>query len=376
MALLISNQDAEQVLTMRECLESIEAGVKEYYEGDATCRPRIDVWAPAGDPKGYYQWGSMEGTSRRFNVFATRIKSDIAYWTGGQEGVSTQEKYCQEPGKFCGLILLFSTVNGEPLAIMNDGFVQHMRVGATAGLGAKYLAREDANTVAMIGSGGMARTHALAFCAVRKIKRIQVYSPTAANRVAYAQEMEKRLGIEVQPVASSRDALRGAEIIATCTDTTVPVIEGKHIEEGAFITTVKGTTEIDDETLKRVDLFATFAPTVASYSGVSEDSPASRAQRISANHRAYVAGRPEDLARIPEVRRTRRMDMRKVVSFKDLFAGSAQGRINPRQIISMAGNQIQGIQFASVGGLTYQLIKEKGLGREFPTGWLLQDIRN
>lgn len=361
---------------MSGCLESIEAGVKEYYQGDATCRPRIDVWAPAGDPNGYYQWGSMEGTSRRFYVFATRIKSDIAYWTGGKEGVSTQEKYCQQPGKFCGLILLFSTANGEPLAMINDGYIQHMRVGATAGLGAKYLAREDATTVAMIGSGGMARTHALAFCEVRRIQRIRVYSPTAANRLAYAKEMEKKLGIAVEPVANAREAVRGAEIVATCTDTTVPVIEGQYIEDGAFITTVKGTTEIDDETLKRVDLFATFAPTVGSYAGVSEDATASRAQRISANHRAYVAGRPEDLARIPEVRGARRMDMRNVVSFKELFAGTAQGRVDPSQIISMAGNQIQGIQFASVGGLTYRLIKEKGLGREFPTDWLLQDIRN
>ena len=77
MALLISNQDAEQVLTMRGCLESIEAGVKEYYENDATCRPRIDVWAPSGNPNGYYQWGSMEGTSRGFGVFAdVRLGSD------------------------------------------------------------------------------------------------------------------------------------------------------------------------------------------------------------------------------------------------------------------------------------------------------------
>jgi alanine dehydrogenase len=375
MALLISNQDAEQVLTMRGCLESIEAGVKEYYESDATCRPRIDVWAPSGDPNGYYQWGSMEGTSRGFSVFATRIKSDIAYWVSSKEGVSTQEKYCQRPGKFCGLILLFSLENGEPLAIMNDGFIQHMRVGATAGLGAKYLAREDAKTVAMIGSGGMARTHALALCEVRRIKRIQVYSPTAANRVAYAKEMEKKLQIEVEPVGTSRDALKGAEIVATCTDSIVPVIEGKHIEEGALITTVKGTTEIDGETLKRVDLFATFAPNVGSAAGASEY-PASRAQRISGRHRAYVAGRPEDLARIPEVRRSRRMDTRKTLSFQDLFGGSTKGRINSKQIISIAGNQIQGIQFASVGGLTYRLIKEKGLGREFPTDWLLQDIRN
>ena len=88
---------------------------------------------PAAIRSGYYQWGSMEGTSRRYGVFATRIKSDIAYWTDHGDGVKTQEKYCQRPGLFCGLILLFSTANGEPLAIMNDGYLQHLRVGATAG---------------------------------------------------------------------------------------------------------------------------------------------------------------------------------------------------------------------------------------------------
>ena len=91
MTLLISNQDVEQVLDIRICLDAIEEGIKEYYRGDATCRPRIDVWAPSGDPHGYYQWGSMEGTSRRYAVFATRIKSDIAYWTESGNGVKTQE---------------------------------------------------------------------------------------------------------------------------------------------------------------------------------------------------------------------------------------------------------------------------------------------
>jgi ornithine cyclodeaminase/alanine dehydrogenase-like protein (mu-crystallin family) len=226
MALLISNRDVEQVLDMKTCLNGIEEGVKEYYRGDATCRPRIDVWAPSADPRGYYQWGSMEGTSRRYGVFATRIKSDIAYWPAGEGGVKTQEKYCQRPGLFCGLILVFSTENGEPLAVMNDGYLQHMRVGATAGIAAKYLAREDADVVGMIGSGGMAWTHALAFAEVRKIKRVQVFSPTKKNRDGYAQRLSGRLGIEVVPVVSAEQAVKGAQIVSACTDSTVPVIPG------------------------------------------------------------------------------------------------------------------------------------------------------
>ena len=375
MALLISNQDIEQVLDMKTCLDAIEEGVKEYYRGDAVCRPRIDVWAPSGDPQGYYQWGSMEGTSLRYGVFATRIKSDIAYWSTSASGVKTQEKYCQRPGLFCGLILLFSTENGEPLAIMNDGYLQHLRVGATAGIAAKYLSSANADTVGMIGSGGMALTHALAFAAVRHIKRIQVYSPTPANRQAFAAKLAERLGVEVVPVSSAEAAVKGAQIVSACTDATVPVIPGRSVDAGAFISTVKGSVELDRSCAERVRTFYTFAPNTDT-AGEAFGASVSRAQKISGTHCAYVAGQPEDLARIPEINREGGFDKRKVVSFKDLFDGTNPGRREREEILAVGGNQIQGIQFASVGGATYRLIKDKGLGREFPTEWLLQDIRN
>ncbi len=375
MALLISNQDVERVLDMKTCLDAIEEGIKEYYRGDAICRPRIDVWAPSGDPNGYYQWGSMEGTSRRYGVFATRIKSDIAFWTTSSGGVKTQEKYCQRPGLFCGLILLFSTENGEPLAIMNDGYLQHLRVGATAGIAAKYLAREDADTVAMIGSGGMAWSHALAFAEVRRLKRIQVYSPTQKNREAFARKLAARLGVDVIPVASAEAAVKGAQIVSACTDATVPVIPGRAVDAGAFICTVKGSVELDRSCAERVRNFYTFAPNNEG-AGEAFGASVSRAQKISGTHRAYVAGQPEDLARIPEIQREGGFDKRKVVSFKDLLNATNPGRRDGEEILAVGGNQIQGIQFASVGGAAYQLIREKGLGREFPTEWLLQDVRN
>ena len=89
-----------------------------------------------------------------------------------------------------------------------------------------------------------------------------------------------------------------------------------------------------------------------------------------------MAGQAEDLARIPEVQREGGFDKRKLVSFKDLLNGQNPGRRDAEEILAVGGNQIQGIQFASVGGATYRLIKEKGLGRQFPTDWLLQDVRN
>ena len=74
-------------------------------------------------------------------------------------------------------------------ALINDGYLQHMRVGADSGIGAKYIAREDAEVVGMIGSGGMARSHVESFLLARRIKKIQVYSPTKENREAYAKEI-------------------------------------------------------------------------------------------------------------------------------------------------------------------------------------------
>ena len=102
------------------------------------------------------------------------------------------------PGLYCGLILLTSVENAEPLAFINDGHLQHMRVGADGGIGVKYLANEDAEVVGMLGSGGMARTHMQAFTRVRKIEKLQVFSPTQENRERFGREMAEKYNIEVK----------------------------------------------------------------------------------------------------------------------------------------------------------------------------------
>ena len=123
--LLINNQDVENIFDMKACLEALEIGYDDLLKGDAVYRPRLDVWMPCERPDGYYRWGTMEGASRKIGVFAIRMKSDIVYWPDG----GTEEKYCMQPGTWCGLVMVFSVRNGEPLAIVNDGVLQHMRVG-------------------------------------------------------------------------------------------------------------------------------------------------------------------------------------------------------------------------------------------------------
>src|SRR2546430_1173876 len=184
--LLIDNPTVEKVLTMRDCIDIQERAFLGLPGGASVHRPRIDVYVPTEKaPEGYWCWGTMEGASKDLGVFAIRLKSGIVTWPQHPGGTSTEEKYCVDSGTFCGLVMLFSTYNGQPLAMINDGVIQHMRVGGGAGLGAKYLAREDAHVVGMIGSGGMARTYLHAFAAVRDIRKVRVFSPTKAHREEY-----------------------------------------------------------------------------------------------------------------------------------------------------------------------------------------------
>src|SRR5215471_13394360 len=189
--LIINNDDVAKLLTMADCIRVQEEAFKKIPHGGAIHRPRIDLYMPCELEDGYYRWSTMEGANDGY--MAIRMKSDVIQWPRDSNGNWTEEKYCREPGTYCGVIYLLSTRNGEPLAFINDGVLQHMRVGGGAGIGARHLARRDASAVGILGSGGMARTYLEAFCVVRPIKCAKVFSPTQANRERYAREMSEKL---------------------------------------------------------------------------------------------------------------------------------------------------------------------------------------
>src|SRR4026207_222723 len=238
MTLIINNQEVEQLLTMEDTLAALEQSYLQLAAQEAVCRPRIDIRIPTSDSARNYQWGTMEGGSTA-GYFAIRMMSDIIY-EKEYNGIVTQEKYCMRPGLYCGLILLTSVENAEPLAFINDGYLQHMRVGADGGIGVKYLANKDAEVVGMLGSGGMARTHMAAFMHVRKIEKLQVFSPTRENRERFGREMAAKYNIEVKVCNRPEDVYRGAHILAALTDSAVEVTDGTLLEKGTHIVTVGG----------------------------------------------------------------------------------------------------------------------------------------
>src|SRR5262249_49443593 len=141
--------------------------------------------------------------------------------------------------RYVGLVLLFSVENGEPLAILPDGVMQRMRVGAANGLGVKYLARADARTVGILGSGWQAGAQLMAVCAVRNIETIHCFSPNAANRAAFAGAMSTLLGVRVDPVDHPEDAIAGADIALCATNSIDHIFFERWIEPGMHVSSIK-----------------------------------------------------------------------------------------------------------------------------------------
>ena len=364
--IFLTNEHVQQVLDMKTCLDAMEDAYRELNEQRAGYRPRIDFYVP--EEPHYYRWGTMEGASRKLGVFAIRMKSDMLAWEN-QNGFMVEDKYCMERGRYCGLIFLTSTRSAEPLAIMNDGYLQHMRVGACAGLGTKYLARKNATVLAMIGSGGMARTYAEAIKLVRPIEVMRVFSPTKANREAYAAETTEKLDIEVVAVDSPEKALKGADVVALTTDSLMPVIKADWLEPGMHINNVRNN-EAGADVLQRVDVIARLGT-----STLFADRSAPEVTTGSDGMFSYIAGTEQEKKKIPASPH-QEIDNPNIGTIPDLMAGRWQGRTDDKQITFLNNSGTQGLQFAAVGGTVYQLAKAKGLGYAMPLEWFTQNIRD
>jgi alanine dehydrogenase len=221
----------------------------------------------------------------------------------------------------------------------------------------------------MIGSGGMARTYAMAIKEVRPIEIMRVFSPTKANRERYAREMTEQLDIEVIPVDSPEKALKGADIVSLTTDSLVPVIKADWLEPGMHINNVRNN-ETGVDVLERADVRARLGTSTLfaerNVSGVATGSDGMF---------AYIAGSAEEKKQIP-VAPHQDIDNPNIGTVPDIMAGRWVGRANDQQVTFLNNQGTQGLQFAAVGGTAYNLAKAKGLGHPLPLEWFTQNIRD
>lgn len=363
----IDNDVQQRLLTVEDAMAAIEDAYRQWDAGEATIGPKTNMYIHNDDDT-RYGFSIIHGGVKNIGIVAMRIKSDfhhnafdrIVIPEGGSVATSLTKGAGSE-GKFCGLVHLFSARNGAPLAILNDGYLQHVRVAACAGVAAKYLAREDAHTLCLLGSQWMARTHAAAMCAARPITLIKVYSPTRENREAFAREISQKLDVEIRPTDSPEEAARGADIVACCSNSfRRPVLRGDWLDEGVFISNVLAS-ELDDAALGKVDYTVKNQPLrdLAAYS--------------------YEAGAPPPgIDRPSEGRGWLKQVTDATPLLSQVIAGKARGRTSDREITFFSNNEGTGIQFAAVGALVLRrLVEEQGQsGKAVPLDWFLQDIPN
>jgi alanine dehydrogenase len=361
--LLLTNRDVQEILDMSSAINALRAGYDDLVRGEAAYVPRIDLYAPTGRDDDYHQWGSMTGTCRSAGVTAVRIKSDITSWPEGR----TQEKYCVEPGTFCGLILMYSTDDGRPVALMQDGYIQHIRVGAAAGIGADLLAREDSHRIGMLGSGGMAWTYLEALKLVRPLTMMRVYSPTPSHREAFARRAQAELAIEAVAVDDAEQAVRGADIVATATDSIRPTFDPCWLAAGTHVTIVT-RRELSQDLVDRADVVVQLGEHT-----IPPGTPVPAMEWSTGGIGAYLSGTAGQRARIP---RSQSRETGVYPSLFDVRNGRAAGRTSPEQVSLFVTTGTQGLQFAAVGGAALRLARDKGIGTPLPLEWFLQDIRD
>ena len=361
MPLLINNDEVDQLLTMKDTMEALEILYREMGEGKAVAAPRSDVHVPtaaaqqAEGPMAHYL-KTMSGATPHFGTAALRFSSDIVAWRESG-GAMRREKIPLLPGnRWMGVILLFSSSNGELLAIMNDGVLQRMRVGGANGVATKYLARQSAEAVGLIGAGWQAGSQVMAVCEARRIKRIKVFSPTRANRERFARETSERVNVEILPVASYEEAVRGADIIITATNSRKPFLGAWAIADGVHLSCMQ-RDEADDETLLRCD------PLVL-HTHLTENNMTSTLLDHFRRPGFELRDHPME----------RGIDWKSLPTLADLVCGRIQGRERDEQITGFVNNIGLGAQFAAVGAKVYQAAKARGVGREIPLDWFTQDV--
>ena len=351
MTLILSNDDVGKLLTMRECIDVLEDVYVELSRGRGVNRVRSDCLVPSGQDDALYSLKSMDGVIPKLGVGAVRIDSDIVTWPKQGNNMRRVKVPAAPGGRYVGLVLFFSSQTGEPLAIMPDGVMQRIRVGAANGLGIKYLARQDAASVGILGSGWQAGAQLMAVCAVRDIKTIRCFSPNLERREAFARDMSGMLGVEVVPVAQPEDAIGGADI-ALCATNSIDYI----FFELMCIPGSIQITEIELAAIRRADRLVLHThddkPLHVTTAGLDV---AERNQ-----NKGWALGAGIDFARTP--------------TLAELIASRTPMRVAESDVTCFINNLGLGYQFAAAGAVVYRKAKEAGLGHELPTDWFTQDV--
>jgi ornithine cyclodeaminase len=220
--LVISRREVEALLDLDELIEALAVAHADLSAGRASMPTRIAAHVDDRDailaamPAYLPSVGAL--TTKLVTLFPTNAGSRLP----------THQ----------AVIVAFDPANGEPLALLDGTAITAIRTGAASALSVRLLAREDASTLALLGTGVQARSHARAIARVRRLSEIRVASRDPETAAELARELSGELGVETRPAGGYEEAVRGAGLVAAVTHSPEPVVQREWLAEGAHVTSV------------------------------------------------------------------------------------------------------------------------------------------
>ena len=318
MTLHINETEVRQMLTMPMALEAVEEISRKQAAGQVVVHPRKRFELPAGG--GFFHYMAAMDTAG---------------------GFIAMKQYTYVKGVLRFLVPLYEISTGALLALIEADFMGQQRTGAASGVATKFLARQDARTAAILGTGGQAKTQLEAVARVRHLETVRVYGRDPERRKAFCAEMSARLGISVHPAASASEAVRGADIVNTATTSPKPVLDGQDIAEGAHVNAIGANhahkRELDDVAISRASVI--FVDSLA------------QSQQEAGDLILPFERHPEKWNAVHEL--------------YELVGGKVSGRTSAAQVTLFKSNGIASWDLA-VAERVYALAKQNNLGRELP----------
>ena len=355
--LILSNDDIEKILPVGACLDVLEEAYRDLGNGMAATVPRYDVFSPT-KPNEFYEYKTMSGVLPGRNIAALRLNSSVVKWYEKAGGVRKDKLPVAGGDRYVGLVMLFSTETGEPLAIFPDGYVQKLRVAGASAIAARYLARKNSSTMALLGSGWQASAHLVTMSMIRDLNTVKVFSPTPESRQKFVEEWRGKVKAELIEASSAAEAIKDADMVICTTNSISALFPGELLQPGMHVSCVK-PCELDAVTYKRSD------PLIIHW-------------REAKPFQITIGVDPQSIPDVAEgwLHPITREDAAiwDLPTISQLVNGQHPGRTNDDSISCFCNNVGLGLQFAAVGSEVLARAREARVGREIPTDWFLEDV--
>jgi len=354
MTIIITDEDVKRLLPMRECIEAMRLAFRDFADGIAVNRPRLRYLAKHPDPERRYMANVHVGAVPSSGVACVRAGSQIMR----PPSAAQDRRIYENPQAFnWGFVILFSIETAEPLALLHEFHLSGMRVGATTAVAVDEIARGDARTLGLFGTGKQARNALEAVALVRPIRRVNVFSPNAEHRAAFAHAMA-RDGLAVVAVSDPRAVVEGADIVCCATTAMQPVCDGQWLEGGQLVVSIANSdvtnkrSEVDRRTYERASTII-----INDWESVIDNDQTELLEPIAAG----IVGRDQ------------------VHELGELLNGKAKVKQPQRgdardRIIYYKNNSGLAIQFAAAGGILYRKALAEGSNKVIPTEWLGSEL--